>query len=387
VATAGQAEVGAADPQPAVVGRRREHLVEEGVVGGLEGGALGEGELGIGDAKGEGVANFLQLTEPEDARRPGGTDPVRDVDPPEARGDQPAQLAVELADLPAQLGAGAKLVGVDSVRSEPSAFCHPLGYKRQPVDLSPVEQIRHDLILSRLEGRGNDPECLFDGDRRDGADADRGDREAAALALDPAARPGRPEEESDRAALVGDRQRPGRQLARPAGERLAGRRVADAEVADEPVGVEGAQRHPGLDRGDRQRVGGQAAAAEAPVLQAVENELLDRGAVAIGVEADLAVEDSVGPGDRSAAQADRLGAEEAIGEVAEAAADRLGATAGAPVDLDRRQREPRELSPQMWSHPARRRRRLPTDPDPWPFDPRHRQPLSATRVAFRSSRT
>jgi hypothetical protein len=126
VATAGQAEVGAADPQPAMGGRGREHVVEKFAVGRLEGGALGEGELGVGDAQGEGVANFLELTEAEDARRPGGPDPMRDDDPPEPLGDEPAQLAVEPADLPAQLGAGAQFLGIDP-SGEPSAFGNPLG--------------------------------------------------------------------------------------------------------------------------------------------------------------------------------------------------------------------------------------------------------------------
>ena len=60
--------------------------------------------------RGERVANLLELAQVEHPRRPGGTDPVRDVDPPEALGDQPAELALELADLPAQLGAGEQLV-------------------------------------------------------------------------------------------------------------------------------------------------------------------------------------------------------------------------------------------------------------------------------------
>jgi hypothetical protein len=369
VAAAGLTDIGAADSQPAVAGRVGQHRGEQLAVGGLDRGALGERPLRRGDLAGKRVADLLELTEVEHPRRPGGGgDPVRDADPAEPLDEQPAQLALELADLAAQLGAREALVGSDYERRGPP---------RRLVLRSrlPIEQNRHRQSLSRFEGRGGNPERLVDGDRRDGADPDRRDRDPAAVAVDPAARPGGAEEEADRLSLVGDRQRPGRQLTRLAGQRLAGRRVADAEPADQPVGVESAQRDAGLDRGDRQRVGRQPTAAEAAVLEAVEDELLDRGAVAIGVQPDLAVENPVGPGDRPAAEADRLGAKEAVGEVAEAAAD-VVRTAGDPgVDLDRGEREPGELRYQVRRHPTRRRRRLPTDPNTCPFGTRHVSPF------------
>ena len=106
VAAARQAEVGAADPQPAVVGGGGKHLVEEVAVGGLDRGALGERAVRLGDPGGEGIAEFLELTEPEDARRPGSAHPVRDDDPAEPLGDEARQLQLELADLATQLGAG-----------------------------------------------------------------------------------------------------------------------------------------------------------------------------------------------------------------------------------------------------------------------------------------
>ena len=152
VAAAGLADVGAADADPPVVLRGGEHVGEKLAVGLLDEGALGEGAMGLGEAGRERVADLLQLAEVEDARRPGGVDPVRDVDPAHAFGDQPGELPLELADLPAQLSAGTTLV-----KSEPSSFCHPLGYKRKAVDLSPVEQVRHMQILSRFEGRGGNP--------------------------------------------------------------------------------------------------------------------------------------------------------------------------------------------------------------------------------------
>ena len=103
----------------------------------------------------------------------------------------------------------------------------------------------------------------------------------------------------------------------------------------------------------------QAAALEGAVVDAVEGELLDRRAGAIGVEADLAEEDPVGPGNRALAQVDRVGAIEAIGEVAEAAAHRLGAAAGAGVDLDPGDPQSGELGGEVRRHPTLLRRRVP----------------------------
>jgi hypothetical protein len=146
------ADVGAADADPAVSLGGGKHLAQKFAVGLLDEGPLGEGAVGLGDAGGERVADALQLPQVEDARRSGGVDPMRDDDPAEPFGDEPAQLTLELADLPPQLGARTRLVDL-----QPSVLCHPLGYKGQPVDLSPVEQIRHREILNRLEGRGGNP--------------------------------------------------------------------------------------------------------------------------------------------------------------------------------------------------------------------------------------
>jgi hypothetical protein len=134
VAAARQAEVGAADPQPAVALRGGEHVVEERAVGVLESDPLGEGAVRLGEATGERVAQFLELTESEHPRRPGGVDPVGDDYPSQPLGDEPAQLELELADLPAQLGAGQTLI-----------------------DYDPVEYSPHSRILSRLEGRCSNP--------------------------------------------------------------------------------------------------------------------------------------------------------------------------------------------------------------------------------------
>jgi hypothetical protein len=152
VAAARLADVEAADADPGVALRRDEHVGEQLPVGLLDEGALGEGAVGFGEAGRERVADLLQLAEVEQARRPGGVDPVGDGDPAHALGDQPGELPLELADLAAQLRACPRLVKRDA-----SSFCHPLGYKRKAVDRSPVEQIRHMQSLSRLEGRGGNP--------------------------------------------------------------------------------------------------------------------------------------------------------------------------------------------------------------------------------------
>jgi hypothetical protein len=143
VPAAGLTDVGAADPDPAVVLRGGEHVLQKFAVRLLDEGALGEGAVGLGEAGRERVANLLQLTEIEDARRPGGIDPIWDANPTHPLGDQPGQLPLELADLPPQLVSRTRLLDA----------CYPWGNKRHPLRFRlPVEQIRHMQILSRLEG-------------------------------------------------------------------------------------------------------------------------------------------------------------------------------------------------------------------------------------------
>lgn len=150
VAAAGLADVVAADPDPGITLREGEHVGKQFAVGLLDEGALGERLVGLAEAGRERVADLLQLTEVEYARRPGGVDPVRDGDPPHALGDQPAQLELQLGDLPAQLDARPRLLDAR----------YPGGAQRRlthPRFRLPVEQIRHRQILSRLEGRGGNP--------------------------------------------------------------------------------------------------------------------------------------------------------------------------------------------------------------------------------------
>lgn len=134
VAAARLADVGAADPQPAVSDGVGEHLGEERAVGLLDGVALDQRAAGVGDPAGERVAKLLQLAEVEHPRRSRGGDPVRHVDAPEPLGDQPGQLALEPPDLPPQLRPGQALIDRDSFKHAP-----------------------HGQILSGLEGRCRNP--------------------------------------------------------------------------------------------------------------------------------------------------------------------------------------------------------------------------------------
>jgi hypothetical protein len=119
VAATGQADVGAADTDPAVLLRVGEQVLEQGAVGALEGGALGEIAVRVGEPRGERVAHLLELPEHEHARRPGGLDPVRDDDPSQPLGDQQPEPPLQLADLPAQLGAREALVAQPVVLGSP----------------------------------------------------------------------------------------------------------------------------------------------------------------------------------------------------------------------------------------------------------------------------
>ncbi len=109
---AGQAEVGAADPHPAVVAGRLDQGVQQFAVGRLGGGLRGERGAGLAGTLGKRVAQALELAEVEQARRRGGrADPVGDGDAAEAVEGEAGQLELEVADLAAQLGAGEALVG------------------------------------------------------------------------------------------------------------------------------------------------------------------------------------------------------------------------------------------------------------------------------------
>jgi len=134
VAAARLADVGAADPQPAVRGGVGEHRTEEIAVGRLDGVALGQRAARLGEATGERIADLLELAQVEHPRRPRGDDPMWHVDPTEPRGDQSRELQLQLPDLPPQLCPGQTLIDRDSVEYSP-----------------------HGQSLSGLEGRCSNP--------------------------------------------------------------------------------------------------------------------------------------------------------------------------------------------------------------------------------------
>jgi hypothetical protein len=129
VTAAGLADVGAADPHPAVVARRLDQGGEKFAAGGLGRGPRGERGAGIAGTLGEGVAQALELAEVEQARRRcGRSDPVGDGDAAEAIEGEAGQLELEPADLAAQLGAGKALVAVDAKRRSDALSCQYLGH-------------------------------------------------------------------------------------------------------------------------------------------------------------------------------------------------------------------------------------------------------------------
>ena len=135
-------------------------------------------------------------------------------------------------------------------------------------------------------------------------------------------------------------------------EALAAAGRAQAEVALDAVTVERPDGHPGFHHRDRQRVVEQRARAEAAGLQALERERLDRCAVDIGVEADVAEEHAVGPRHRALAQHHGLRAAEAVRQLPQALAQVGRAAAGAGGERERVQAQLGELRGHLRVDPA-----------------------------------
>jgi hypothetical protein len=112
-AAAGLADVVARDRHPLEVRGRRQHLLQQLPVDLLHRGPLGQRPARLGDAVGEAVAQQLQLAQAEHPRGPGRRlHPVTELDPTEGLAKEPGQLALEAADLAAQLVASEALVGL-----------------------------------------------------------------------------------------------------------------------------------------------------------------------------------------------------------------------------------------------------------------------------------
>ena len=131
--------------------------------------------------------------------------------------------------------------------------------------------------------------------------------------------------------------------------RPAGRRPSSPWMR---VAVERPHGHAGLHHRDRQRVVEQRARAEAAGLQALERERLDRRAVDVGVEADVAEEHAVGPRHGALAQHHGLRAAEAVRQLPQPLAQVGRAAAGAGGERERVQAQLGELRGHLRVDPA-----------------------------------
>jgi len=138
VATAGQAKVIARDLQPLVLGRRRQHPLEQLVVALLQIAALAQRALRLADPLCQRVADRLQLAQAEDAGTAGdGRHGSIDLEPLKALGDQRPQLPLEAADLAPQLRPRESLI---AARAE---WCKTIS----------LERCRHTRTKSRSPAR------------------------------------------------------------------------------------------------------------------------------------------------------------------------------------------------------------------------------------------
>lgn len=123
VPTAGLADVGPRDPHPLVLGGRRQHLLQQLAVAGLEFVLLAQSVTRPADPLGERVADPLELVETGDARRgKAGRDPGIEREARKGLGTEAGKLMFEPPDLPAQLSAREALVASHTKRSKRVSF-------------------------------------------------------------------------------------------------------------------------------------------------------------------------------------------------------------------------------------------------------------------------
>ena len=115
VAAARLADVGTGDPHPLVLGRRRQHLFQQLAVALRQLVAPVQRDASLRDPLGKGISDTLQLAETGDSRR---SRQSRDSgvygETRKGLGGEAGQLALETADLAAQLGPRQPLVAADS---------------------------------------------------------------------------------------------------------------------------------------------------------------------------------------------------------------------------------------------------------------------------------
>jgi hypothetical protein len=102
-----------------VVGRRRQHLLEQIAIARLQLVLLAQGLTRQGDSIGQGVANLLELLETGDAGRgEAGRDPGLEREAREGLGAEAGKLVLESTDLAAQLRTREALVASHSKRRQ-----------------------------------------------------------------------------------------------------------------------------------------------------------------------------------------------------------------------------------------------------------------------------
>ncbi len=149
--------------------------------------------------------------------------------------------------------------------------------------------------------------------------------------------------------------------------------------------VERPHRDAGLDERDEQGVLQRPARGEAALHQALERRGLDRRALRVGIEADVAEEDAVGVRDRLAAQRQRAGAVEAVGQQRQALAQRARRAPPGRRRDDRDQPQLGELERELAVDPALLERRVRAVTAPSSRAPRARARRSARSSPASSS--
>jgi hypothetical protein len=138
VAAARQAEVATTHLHPLEVRRRGKHPAQQLVIGGLDPGALAQGQSRLGNPLRKVVAQLLELAQAEDPGPGSGrADAVTDLDPTEGLGEETRELTLEMADLTPQLDPGEALVDLD-MEPVQAVYCeqilHRPGYEcRSPL--------------------------------------------------------------------------------------------------------------------------------------------------------------------------------------------------------------------------------------------------------------
>jgi hypothetical protein len=156
-AAAGLADVGAADPQPLVLGRRVEHALEQLAIAGLQLSPFPQLYASLGYPVRERVAYRLQIAKAKRARL------VRDrghpgVDPQarEGIGEEQGELGFQTPDLAPQLRAGEPLVAakakrsgslsIEQVRHSPATS---LDHPTEPIAIPALSRVRPRAGWSR----------------------------------------------------------------------------------------------------------------------------------------------------------------------------------------------------------------------------------------------